>query len=76
MILDFGFGELRLHRVFLHVVDGNDRVLRVYEKVGFVHEGTKRESYYRHGRYLDTRVMGILAGEWRAVERSRSWEIE
>lgn len=76
VMLDFGFGELRLHRVFLHVFAGNDRALRVYEKVGFVREGTKRESHYRHGRYFDTHVMGILAPEWAALERSRSWEIE
>ena len=76
VILDFGFGELRLHRVFLHVFAGNERAVRVYEKVGFVHEGTKRESYYRHGRYLDSHVMGILDSEWASLERRRSWELD
>lgn len=76
VMLDFAFGELRLHRVFLHVFSGNERAVRVYGKAGFVHEGTKRESYYRHGRYHDTHVMGILAREWTALERPRTWEIE
>ena len=76
ILLDFGFGELRLHRVFLHVFDFNERAIHVYERVGFRHEGTKREAYYRHGRHHDMHVMGILADEWAALERPRTWELD
>jgi RimJ/RimL family protein N-acetyltransferase len=76
ILLDFGFGELRLHRVFLHVFDFNDRAVHVYERAGFRHEGTKRQAYYRHGRYHDMYVMGVLASEWATSERPRSWELD
>ena len=76
VLLDFAFGELRLHRVFLHVFDFNERAIHVYERIGFQHEGVKREAYYRHGRHHDMHVMGILAEEWSAVERTPTWELE
>ena len=75
VLLDFAFGELRLHRVFLHVFDFNARAIRVYEGVGFRHEGTKREAFYHNGRHHDMHVMGILRPEWEAQERPRSWEL-
>ena len=76
VLLDFAFGELRLHRVFLHVFDFNERAIHVYERIGFQHEGVKREAYYRHGRHHDMHVMGILEEEWSAVERTPTWELD
>jgi len=76
MLMDFGFGELRLHRIRLHVFTSNDRAIHVYEKVGFRHEGTEREAFFRHGRYLDVHVMGILRSEWEAQDRNRTWELD
>ena len=76
VLLDFGFGELRLHRVSLLVFDSNARAIHVYERVGFRHEGTKREAYFRHGRYHDMLAMAILRSDWEAQERSRTWELD
>jgi RimJ/RimL family protein N-acetyltransferase len=75
-ILDFGFGELRLHRVLLHFIEGNERARHLYQKVGFVHEGTLRQAQFRHGRYLDVHLMGILREEWLSQERPPTWEID
>ena len=75
VLLDLAFGELRLHRVFLHVFDFNDRAIHVYEQAGFRHEGTKRQAHYRHGRYSDMHVMGILADEWATSARPRTWDL-
>jgi RimJ/RimL family protein N-acetyltransferase len=40
-LLDFGFGQLRLERMWLEVYDFNRRARRSYEKCGFVLEGTE-----------------------------------
>ena len=64
LLLEYGFQELNLHRIYLTVFSFNDRARRSYEKAGFVLEGTRREDYYRHGRYHGTHVMGILKSEW------------
>lgn len=73
-LLDFGFGELRLNRIWLEVYDFNPRGRRSYEKCGFVLEGTLRRAIYRQGDYHDVQLMAILRDEWAAQERKRSWE--
>jgi diamine N-acetyltransferase len=65
-ILGFGFGQLRLERIWLEVYEMNPGARRVYERVGFVAEGTLRRAVYREGRYLDVLRMAIIADEWRA----------
>ena len=64
LIIDYGFKQLGMHRIFLHVYSHNARAQRAYEKVGFIPEGTMRESYFRDGRYYDTLIMSILESEW------------
>lgn len=64
-LLAFGFGSLRLERIWLDVYDINPAARRVYERVGFVHEGTQRRAVFREGRFLDVHLMAILADEWR-----------
>ena len=63
-LLDFGFGELRLERIWLDVYADNARGLHVYERIGFVHEGTFRRALFRHGTYVDDYRMAILRSEW------------
>ena len=65
LILEYGFEELGLHRIALGVFSFNEGAIRAYEKVGFVHEGTEREAYFRHGRFHDHHIMSILESEWR-----------
>jgi len=60
-----GFEMLNLHRIELEVYDGNERARHVYEKVGFRLEATRRQAVYKHGRYLDVHLMGLLEGELR-----------
>jgi diamine N-acetyltransferase len=66
-LLRFAFASLRLERVWLDVYDINESARHVYERAGFVHEGTLRSHAFREGRYLDVVRMGILADEWRAT---------
>ncbi len=54
-----------LHRVELDVYDFNTRARHIYEKVGFVLEGTKREALRFDDRWVDCHVMGLLASQWR-----------
>ena len=61
----FGFETMNLHRIQLDVFAGNDRARHVYEKVGFQVEGCRRQAFFKHGRYLDIYVMGLLEGELR-----------
>ena len=71
-LVGWAFDMLRLERVWLDVYDFNPRARVVYERVGFVHEGTQRHAIFRHGRFADVHRMAVLAGEWRAREGSDS----
>ena len=64
----FGFEHMNLHRIELTVFATNPRAVRVYEKVGFQHEGCLREWDFRYGAYRDCLVMGLLRGELKEVE--------
>lgn len=59
----FGFEMMNLHRIELEVYAGNARAQHVYEKIGFVVEGRRREGVYKFGKYHDVVVMGLLEGE-------------
>jgi len=64
-MLHHGFRDLNLHRIFLFVLDSNTAARHMYEKVGFRHEGTLRESAFKDGTYQDVHVMGLLQSEFR-----------
>jgi RimJ/RimL family protein N-acetyltransferase len=64
LLLRYSFLELNLHRVELSVYSYNARGIRSYEKLGFKHEGTRREVLFRDGQYHDIHIMGILRDEW------------
>jgi RimJ/RimL family protein N-acetyltransferase len=67
LVIRYGFEQLGLHRIELDVFSYNPRARASYERIGFVLEGTKRESYYRNGQYHDTYVMSVLRSEWEAA---------
>ena len=73
-LLDFGFGQLRLERIWLDVYDFNKRAKRSYEKSGFVVEGIQRHAHYSQGKYQDVLLMAILRADWETLDRKRSWE--
>ena len=68
LMLRYGFGTLNLHRIWLRVFASNPRAVRCYEKAGFVHEGTMRDSGYKDGKYVDTHFMSVLRHEWQDVD--------
>jgi RimJ/RimL family protein N-acetyltransferase len=64
LTLRHAFEEQGLNRVELQVYAFNPRARHVYEKVGFVLEGIKRQALLFDGAWVDAHDMAILAGEW------------
>jgi L-phenylalanine/L-methionine N-acetyltransferase len=56
-IVDLADNWLNLKRIELEVYVDNVAAIRLYEKFGFVIEGTKRKYAFREGEYVDTHVM-------------------
>jgi len=58
-----GFFDLNLHRIYVTVLRENKSSIRMCEKAGFREEGTIRDGAYKHGRYHDLVLMGVLESE-------------
>ena len=64
LLVAYAFDELNARRVEATVQADNPASKRVLEKLGFVHEGTKRDAYYKAGEYKDITLWGLLANEF------------
>jgi RimJ/RimL family protein N-acetyltransferase len=63
-LLRYLFHQRGLHRVWLTVIEGNERAMRSYEKVGFVVEGVLRDDVFFEGRFHSQHVMSMLRPEF------------
>ena len=59
----FGLEVLRLHRISLKVLGGNEVARRSYEKAGFRTEGVFRDFVKLDGAFTDVVFMARIAGE-------------
>lgn len=66
LALEHAFTTAQLNRVELEVYDFNPRARAVYEKVGFVHEGTRRQALLFDDAWVDSHLMAVLRSEWLA----------
>lgn len=66
LLLKYCFDYLNMHRVWLAVLDSNQRALELYRSSGFREEGRYREAIFRDAAYHDYILMSILEDEYRA----------
>lgn len=52
-LLNYGFNTLNLHRIQLNVLSFNTPAIALYEKAGFIKEGTMKEFVLRDGKRYD-----------------------
>ena len=65
--LERAFGDFEMSRVTCEVLAGNERALRLYERVGFRREGYIRSRIAKGPDRRDVVVMGILQPEWETL---------
>jgi RimJ/RimL family protein N-acetyltransferase len=63
-VVRWAFDHLNLHRIELSCDPQNAPARRIYEKCGFVVEGTRRRRHYERGDYHDELIMGLLREEF------------
>jgi RimJ/RimL family protein N-acetyltransferase len=64
LALRYAFNELNLHRVWLTTPGFNERAMKLYERLGFRHEGRGREHILLDGTRWDVVYMGMLRDEF------------
>jgi RimJ/RimL family protein N-acetyltransferase len=62
-VCDRLFDSHHVHRVEAEVMGINAAARRVFERAGFVYEGTRRRAYDRHGAWQDGVRYGLLVEE-------------
>ena len=55
--------DLGYHRLQLEIYGFNERAIAHAERAGFVQEGVRRKAYWRHGKWVDGILFGLLAEE-------------
>lgn len=60
VLLDYGFGELSLHRLWAEIFANDERKQELFESLGFSQEGRLRASYLKKGQWFDSLVYSIL----------------
>lgn len=63
-VLDFGFQELKLHKIFASHFSHNPQSGKVLLKCGMSQEGIQREHILKNGKFLDLVNYGILKQEF------------
>jgi len=71
-ILEWGFRMANMHRIFLTCHGWNEGAAKLYRKLGFQHEGTKREHLWFNGRWYDALEFSMLEHEWRDLQKKAS----
>lgn len=59
-ILNFGFNQLNLHKIWLYVSELNVSAINLYEKCGFEKEGQLKDMWKIDGKYYDEIAMAIF----------------
>lgn len=63
--VEYAFDHLNLRRIYLEVLASNARAQHLYEKLGFVTEGRRRQAQLKNGVYVDVVEMAVLRDEYR-----------
>lgn len=56
-LIEYGFNNLNLRKVYLHVFSDNNRAIKAYKKCGFVTEGTLKEHIFIDGKFKSLDIM-------------------
>lgn len=60
LIVEYGFNQLKLNKIFLRVFAQNTGAIKSYEKAGFIKEGLFKEDVKINDSYYDVIFMGII----------------
>jgi len=63
-LFNFGFNDLNLNLIWGETFEGNPAYKIFTDKLGMNHDGTRREFYYKDGKYINAHLVSITRKEW------------
>lgn len=64
LLLEYGFYNLGLNRIWGEIFDGNDASFKLAARYGFREEGKLRQSYFKNGAWVNSTLVGLLRGDY------------
>jgi len=63
-LIKYAFDELKMNRIEIRCATENIKSRAIPERLNFALEGVLRQSQWRHTRFYDMAIYGLLAEEW------------
>ena len=63
LLLDYGFNELCLNKIWTEIYEFDDKKKALYDKFNFKQDGLLRQNYWYDGKWWDSRILSILNSE-------------
>jgi len=64
LLLDYGFNELNLHRIYVEIYDIDIKKQKLVEDLKFTHDGLLRETHWTEGKWCNSLFYSILESEY------------
>ncbi len=60
LILPYIFDVLKMHRIFVEILESNIASIKLFEKCGFKIEGKHIDAVYKNGEYVNLLTLGLI----------------
>ncbi|MHA1381287.1 MAG: GNAT family N-acetyltransferase [Candidatus Helarchaeota archaeon] len=64
LLLDYGFKEICLNKVWTEIYEFDEKKKALYDKLGFKQDGLLRQNYWYDGKWWDSRILSLLKEEY------------
>lgn len=60
LLIDYGFNELNLHKLYANIMETNLSSKNLFTSLGFSIDGKKREHIFKMGKYIDLFMFSLV----------------
>ena len=64
LLLDYGFNELCLNKVWTEIYEFDKKKKTLYDKFSFKQDGLLRQNYWYDNKWWDSRILSLLSSEY------------
>ncbi|MGF6906365.1 GNAT family N-acetyltransferase [Fusobacterium sp. PH5-44] len=66
-IINYGFDQIKFHKIQVCHMSNNPKSARVIEKIGFIYDGKLRDYFFMNGQYISRLYYSLLESEWNKI---------
>ena len=70
IMLDYGFGEINLHRIYVEIFEIATENIKLFKKIKFKREAVLRDKLWRDGRWWNSQIYSIISSEYKNAKKN------